>query len=145
MVMHRSKRLGWILGLLLVLAAPGGAGAARRQRVPRPAPGARLLVTMTAYCQDGKTQSGVSTRTGIAAADPQWLPVGSVVRIEGLVTKYDGIYTVMDTGTKVEPRQLDLFLHDCDEAKEFGRRTAVVTIMRRGWSPQASAKKPGGQ
>ncbi len=150
-MLHRLKRpTGRLVGLLLllVLAFPiaSGTAAARRRRVVRwPAPGAELLVTATAYCQDGITQSGVSTHTGIAAADPDWLPVGSVVRIEQLDDKYNGIYTVMDTGKKVVPRQLDLFLHDCDEAREFGRQEAFATIMRRGWSPHASAKKEPGE
>ncbi len=148
MVPHRLTRHTCSIGLslLLVLALPAGpAGAARRHRVRWPAPGAQLVVTATAYCQDGITESGVSTHTGIAAADPAWLPVGSVVRIEGLDDKYNGIYTVMDTGKKVVPQQLDLFLHDCDEAKVFGRQEALVRIMRRGWSPQASAKKEPGK
>ena len=36
----------------------------------------------------------------MAAADPDLLPIGSVIRIDQLGEKYDGIYTVMDTGRR---------------------------------------------
>ena len=41
-----------------------------------PAPGARLRFAATAYCKGTTTASGVNVRTGIAAADPELLPVG---------------------------------------------------------------------
>ena len=45
-----------------------------------PQAGARLQFSATAYCKGETTASGVGVRTGIAAADPAILPVGSVVR-----------------------------------------------------------------
>ena len=47
-----------------------------------PQAGARLQFSATAYCKGETTASGVGVRTGIAAADPAILPVGSVVRLE---------------------------------------------------------------
>ena len=47
-----------------------------------PSPGARLLFSATAYCKGTTTASGVNVRSGIAAADPDLLPVGSVVQID---------------------------------------------------------------
>ncbi|HEX8031663.1 MAG TPA: hypothetical protein VF491_24510, partial [Vicinamibacterales bacterium] len=47
-----------------------------------PQAGARLVFSATAYCKGETTASGVGVRTGIAAADPAILPVGSVVRVE---------------------------------------------------------------
>jgi 3D (Asp-Asp-Asp) domain-containing protein len=96
----------------------------------------------TAYCQHGKTRSGVGTRRGIAAADPRLLPVGSVVRLDSSDTRYDGIYTVMDTGSKVQGRHIDIFLRDCQEATEFGRQSVTVQVLRLGWNPKASAPAP---
>ena len=64
----------------------------------------------------------MNVRNGIAAADPQLLPIGSVVQIEELGEKYDGIYTVMDTGPKVQGRHVDVYLWSCHEALRVGRR-----------------------
>ena len=47
-------------------------------------------------------------RTGIAAADPDLLPVGSVVQIDNLPAKYNGVYTIMDTGPAVQGRKIDV-------------------------------------
>jgi 3D (Asp-Asp-Asp) domain-containing protein len=63
-----------------------------------PQAGARLLFRATAYCKGETTASGVGVRTGIAAADPAILPVGSVVRLETPNPRYSGVWTVMDTG-----------------------------------------------
>ena len=50
----------------------------------KPAPGARLRFTATAYCRGTTTASGVNVRNGIAAADPDLLPVGSVIQVDRL-------------------------------------------------------------
>ena len=84
------------------------------------------------------TASGVNVRPGIAAADPQLLPVGSVVRVDKLADRYDGIYTVMDTGPKVQGRHVDIYLWSCNDALQLGRRAISLTVLRLGWSPQAS-------
>ena len=104
-----------------------------------PEPGSKLRFTATAYCKGTKTASGVNVRHGIAAADPSLLPVGSVVRVEKLEERYNGIYTVMDTGPKVQGRHVDIYLWSCYEALELGRRPISLTVLRLGWSPQASA------
>jgi 3D (Asp-Asp-Asp) domain-containing protein len=75
-----------------------------------PAPGSRLLFSTTAYCKGSTTASGVNVRSGIAAADPDLLPVGSVVQVDAPGARYDGVYTVMDTGPKVQGRRLDLYI-----------------------------------
>ena len=102
-------------------------------------PGAPLQFGVTAYCKGSTTASGVRVRTGIAAADPALLPVGSVIDVEVGDTKYNGVYTVMDTGPAVKGRTLDLYIWSCHEALEFGRRRARVTVLRLGWDPKASA------
>ncbi len=106
-----------------------------------PRPGATLRFTATAYCQPGITQSGVDTHSGIAAADPSQLPVGSVVQVDADMQKYTGIYTVLDTGKKVQGHKLDLFVRDCYEAQHFGKRAVHVTVLRKGWSPKDSASR----
>ena len=104
-----------------------------------PASGARLSFTATAYCKGTTTASGATVRTGIAASDPGILPVGSVVNITTDTTKYNGVYTIMDTGPKVQGRILDLYMWSCHEALAFGRRAVQITVLRLGWNPNASS------
>jgi 3D (Asp-Asp-Asp) domain-containing protein len=101
-----------------------------------PMPGARLEFVATAYCKGQTTSAGVSVQSGIAASDPELLPEGSVVQIEGVSDRYTGIYTIMDTGPKVTGRHLDLYMWSCIEAMSFGRRPITVTVLRHGWSPR---------
>jgi 3D (Asp-Asp-Asp) domain-containing protein len=93
----------------------------------------------TAYCKGTTTASGVVARTGVAAADPTLLPVGSVVNIGAGDTRYSGVYTVMDTGPRVQGRVLDLYMWSCHEALSFGRKEVQVTVLRLGWDPTASS------
>ena len=88
--------------------------------VRQPEAGSRLRFTATAYCKGTTTASGVNVRQGIAAADPQLLPVGSVVRVDKLAERYDGIYTVMDTGPKVQGRHVDIYMWSCNDALAAG-------------------------
>jgi 3D (Asp-Asp-Asp) domain-containing protein len=104
-----------------------------------PAAGARLEFTATAYCKGTTTASGVGVRSGIAASDPSILPVGSVVNISTHNAKYNGVYTIMDTGPRVQGRALDLYMWSCHEALAFGRRLVELRVLRLGWNPSASA------
>jgi 3D (Asp-Asp-Asp) domain-containing protein len=112
------------------------------EAAPRPNVGSPLSFTATAYCKGETTTSGVVVRTGVAAADPALLPVGSVVRIDTPDTRYDGIWTIMDTGPSVQGRTLDLYMWSCNDALRFGRRSVRVNVLRLGWNPQNS--EPGG-
>jgi 3D (Asp-Asp-Asp) domain-containing protein len=104
-----------------------------------PVAGARLNFAATAYCKGTKTAAGTAPRTGVAAADPALLPVGSVVNVTTDTPKYNGIYTVMDTGPKVQGRHLDLYMWSCYEALDFGRKDVQVTVLRLGWNPNQSS------
>ena len=106
-----------------------------------PPPGSRLTFTATAYCKGSTTASGVAARTGVAAADPQLLPVGSVVNVAAGLPKYSGVYTIMDTGPEVQGRELDLYMWSCNEALAFGRKSVDITVLRLGWDPQASSPR----
>jgi 3D (Asp-Asp-Asp) domain-containing protein len=111
-----------------------------RETTAVPAPGTRLRFMATAYCKGTTTASGVNVRTGIAAADPELLPVGSVVHIDRLGERYNGIYTIMDTGPAVQGRHVDIYMWNCHEALELGRRAAGITVLRLGWNPRASTR-----
>jgi len=102
-------------------------------------PGEQLSFRATAYCKGTTTASGVQVRSGIVAADPELLPVGSVISLVAGDDRYDGVYTVLDTGPRVQGRLLDLYIWSCFEALRFGRRAVQVTVLRLGWDPKASA------
>jgi 3D (Asp-Asp-Asp) domain-containing protein len=103
-----------------------------------PQAGSRMEFTATAYCKGETTASGVGVRTGVAAADPALLPVGSVVRLETPNPRYSGVWTVMDTGPAVRGRTVDLYLWSCKEALQFGRKKVRLSVLRLGWSPENS-------
>ena len=136
--------------LLVVLAASAGFvllyGGVIRDSLPErtaaergvPMPGSPLDFTATAYCKGQMTATGtrVGRRiTGIAAADPDLLPLGSVVSISTDLPDYDGIYTVLDTGPAIQGRLLDLYMWSCFDALDFGRRPIELRILRLGWDP----------
>ncbi len=74
----------------------------------------------------------------MVAADPSVVPLGSVIRLTGLSERYNGLYSVMDTGSAIRGRRLDVFMRDCDEAVKFGRQPVDVTVVRRGWNPRTT-------
>src|SRR5204863_4742509 len=113
--------------------------ATRHESSAPPLPGSRLAFGATAYCKGLVTASGVAVQSGVAAADPELLPVGSVIEIDSLPSKYNGIYTVMDTGPAVQGREVDLYMWSCNEALRFGRRPTQINVLRLGWNPRASS------
>jgi 3D (Asp-Asp-Asp) domain-containing protein len=112
--------------------------ATLRETTALPAPGAHLAFSATAYCKGNQTASGVAAQSGVAAADPELLPVGSVIEVESLPGKYNGIYTVLDTGPSIQGRELDVYMWSCNEALQFGRKPVRLTVLRLGWSPRAT-------
>lgn len=104
-----------------------------------PPGGMHLRFTATAYCKGTTTASGVNVRTGIAAADPDLLPVGSVIQVYRLGERYNGIYTIMDTGPAVQGRHVDIYMWSCNEALALGRKDVAINVLRLGWNPTASA------
>lgn len=87
----------------------------------------------TAYCDNGITFSGIRVRRGIVAADPEILPIGSVIEIQA--GDYTGVYTVMDTGGRVKGEIIDIFMPDYEEAVQFGRQNVKLRVLRYGWQP----------
>jgi 3D (Asp-Asp-Asp) domain-containing protein len=95
---------------------------------PAPTPG---KFTATAYTIAGTTASGAFTRAGICAADPAVLPFGTRIRIRGAGHR-SGEYVVKDSGRKIVGRTIDLYIADDTEAKQFGRRSVSVEVLRYG-------------
>jgi len=112
--------------------------AVLRETMALPSPGARLAWSATAYCKGLETASGVAVQSGIVAADPGLLPVGSVIEVDSHTARYNGIYTVLDTGPAVQGRQVDVYMWSCNEALQFGRQPIHLTVLRLGWNPRAT-------
>jgi 3D (Asp-Asp-Asp) domain-containing protein len=103
-----------------------------------PAPGVRLAFTATAYCKGLVTTAGVPAQSGVLASDPGLLPLGSVVKLDYRDDKYDGIYTVLDSGPEIQGREVDVYMWSCNDALKFGRRRVDLTVLRLGWNPHAT-------
>lgn len=112
--------------------------ATLREAIALPMPGARLAFSATAYCKGLVTTAGVAAQSGIVAGDPQLLPVGSVIDVDSLPQRYNGVYTVLDTGPSVQGRQIDVYMWNCNEALAFGRRPVHISVLRLGWNPRAT-------
>jgi 3D (Asp-Asp-Asp) domain-containing protein len=100
-------------------------------------PGKIVKMEATAYCLNNVTASGVRSKYGIVAADPELLPIGSIVRL--YAEEYSGLYSVLDTGGKIKGRKIDIYLTDYKKATQFGRRKIHLEVLRYGWNPQASS------
>ena len=88
--------------------------------------------TITAYCPcaeccgrwaDGLTASGLPAGPGIVAVDPDVIPLGSTVIIDGMK------YLAADTGSGVEGLHIDIFLASHEETVAHGVRTADVWVV----------------
>ncbi|SFF02418.1 peptidoglycan-binding protein [Alteribacillus iranensis] len=95
--------------------------------------GRTLQVNATAYTADCTGCSGI-TATGVdlnanrnakvIAVDPDVIPLGSKVRVEG-----HGVYTAADTGGAINGNRIDIHMPNKGQALEFGRRNLEVTIL----------------
>ncbi|MCS1352039.1 3D domain-containing protein [Mechercharimyces sp. CAU 1602] len=64
----------------------------------------------------GITSSGAKAVEGITVAvDPQVIPIGSRVYIDGL-----GYFVAQDTGSAIQGKRIDIFMEDVSEARQFG-------------------------
>jgi 3D (Asp-Asp-Asp) domain-containing protein len=127
---------GLVVAALLVDPA---VAAAERKR----SRGRTVRMEATAYCIEGETASGAQTRRGIVAADPDVLPLGTRIRVDGLGRRLSRTYHVEDTGRLVKGREIDIFMDSCAAAKEFGRRPARVRIIRLGDNTRVSERSSG--
>ena len=104
----------------------------------------RPLITRmqaTAYSSASQlTASGTVPHDGIVAADPVVLPLGSRIRVTN-AGAYSGIYTVTDTGSKINGLHIDIFIPSTAAAKEFGTKGVNVQVLERGTGKQDARDK----
>ncbi|MBV9879318.1 MAG: 3D domain-containing protein [Gemmatirosa sp.] len=94
-------------------------------------PGEPMAVMLTAYCIDGQTRRGNPTRTGIIAADPRIFPFARHVELFS-GGRYLGRFLVDDTGSHVKGPRIDIWTPDCEDARRFGSRPGVATLLAAG-------------
>ncbi len=116
MICVRACTLAILLAAVLFARQPQGANG-------------RYLAT--AYDQSGITASGLYTHRHVVAADPNLLPIGSIIRIKH-AGRYSGEYVVADTGEKIVGRRLDIYIPNVDACKKFGVRSVKVKVIRLG-------------
>jgi 3D (Asp-Asp-Asp) domain-containing protein len=118
----RTWCIGSVCGLMVLIGTEAFAEPPGRRA-------ATLHMTATAYCDRGKTKSGIQARSGVVAADPKRLPIGTRMRIVS-PPAVRGVYAVMDTGSEIKGRDLDIFMMSCRRAKRFGKRVVEVKVLR---------------
>ena len=99
----------------------------------------------TAYCLKGITKSGAKAAPGCVAADPEVIPLGSLIHVDSPLI--GGIYQVLDTGGLIKGKIIDIFIPSYDECIEFGRRRVKVKVLRHGFAggplPDRMGEKTG--
>jgi 3D (Asp-Asp-Asp) domain-containing protein len=75
----------------------------------------------------GITASGAKVKENFTiAVDPEVIPLGSLVYIEGL-----GIRKAEDTGSAIKGKKIDVYIPDLEEALEFGvKRNVKVYVLK---------------
>jgi 3D (Asp-Asp-Asp) domain-containing protein len=96
-----------------------------------------MTMRATAYTGHGRTASGKRVRRGMVAADPRVLPLGTKVRVKN-AGHYSGVYRVEDTGGKIRGRKIDIYMPSGGAARQFGRQTVKVEVVKPGKSRRRS-------
>src|SRR4051794_16739042 len=105
------------------------ASSAARGPMP-PASGRALQVRVMAYNlgSGARTATGTTARFGTVAVDPQVIPLGSRLTIEG----FEGtVFVAEDTGSAVRGNIVDVWLDDPAAAGRFGTQNRTVTVLDR--------------
>jgi 3D (Asp-Asp-Asp) domain-containing protein len=107
-----------------VIEAPGTSISEYRQiEAPEPEP---MIFEATAYCYTGyRTATGTWPSRGTIAVDPEVIPLGSKLHVEGY-----GEGIAEDTGGAIKGEIIDLYMLDRNEALSWGRRQVEVKIIR---------------
>jgi 3D (Asp-Asp-Asp) domain-containing protein len=71
------------------------------------------------------TRSGTHVRWGVVAVDPQLIPLGTRIMIEG----FDEIFIAEDTGGAVRGSHVDIYFPDYYSAVQFGVQYRTIAIL----------------
>lgn len=75
------------------------------------------------------TATGTRVRYGTVSVDPRFIPMGSLMLIDGL----DGVFTAEDTGGAVRGAVVDVWFPDLQTALNWSNRYRIVTVLREGY------------
>jgi 3D (Asp-Asp-Asp) domain-containing protein len=102
----------------------------------QPTSGRMFVAKMTAYAdgvdgiaKNARTATGASTRWGVVAVDPRFVPLGSTMLIDGYGDK---VFVAEDVGSAIKGPSIDIWLPDGEQAKKYGTQYRKVTILTEG-------------
>ncbi len=87
--------------------------------------GRSFIATVTAYCLPGRTHNGTPVQWGVVAVDPNVIPLGSKIQIDG----FGEVFSAEDTGSGIKGRWVDIWFDNCSDARRFGTQSRRVTIL----------------
>jgi 3D (Asp-Asp-Asp) domain-containing protein len=76
-----------------------------------------------------QTSTGTRVRWGVVAVDPRFIPLGSLMTIDGL----EGTFIGEDTGGAVRGAVIDVWFPDQASALRWGTQHRTVTVLREGY------------
>lgn len=82
-----------------------------------------LVVDAVAYHLPGRTASGLPVGPGVAAVDPEVIPLGTRMFVPGY-----GPAIAADVGSAIRGAMIDLWFPTTAQARAWGRRTVSITL-----------------
>ena len=98
---------------------------ASRSEMKQAREGMVFTANASGYNGPGKTRLGTKIRPGIVAVDPDYIPLGTILWVEGY-----GTCRAEDTGGAIKGNAIDLAFSTKEEAYEWGRRDVQVRVMK---------------
>ncbi len=97
----------------------------------------KIFAVATAYSPrvietDGnpwRTATGMRSGFGIVAVDPNVIPLGTLMYVEGY-----GYAVAGDTGGAIKGNRIDVFFYSTQDAYRWGRRTVTIYILPGKWT-----------
>ncbi|WBW49320.1 peptidoglycan DD-metalloendopeptidase family protein [Peptoniphilus equinus] len=84
------------------------------------------------------TAMGTPLQRGVIAVDPNVIPLGSKIWVEGY-----GVGRAEDTGGAIKGRRLDLLMDSTEEANQWGRRMVRVAMLPDNYQPEPNISVKG--
>lgn len=89
-----------------------------------------ITANATAYCDQGRTASGIHSKEGVVAVDPRVIPLGTRLYIESTDGSWSyGVCLAGDTGGAIKGNRVDLFYDSYSQCVQFGRRSCNIYVL----------------